>query len=109
MPAAPAQRVQVLLKPKVLEIVKELSVELDLTLSKTVAMLVYEALETRGVKVKPSSSVLTDIKIPSTDPLRFSVPDHIEHTTVTKKTEELDPEDLDLLKKIKTLKTLGLF
>jgi hypothetical protein len=94
----PAQRIQVLLKPKVLDIVKELSVELDLTLSKTVAMLVYEALEARGVKVKPSSSVLTDIK----------VPDNIQHTTVTKKTTDIDPEDLELLQKLKALKSVGL-
>jgi DUF1009 family protein len=98
MPAAPAQRVQVLLKPKVLDIVKELGKELDLTLSKTVAMLVYEALETRGVKVRPSSSVLTDIQ----------VPEHIKQTTVTAKTTELDPEDLELLQKLKALKSVGL-
>jgi hypothetical protein len=99
MSPQPAQRIQCLLKPKVLDIVKQLSEELDLTLSKTVALLVYEALENRGVKVKPSSSVLTDIKVPDT----------VNKELITKKTEELDPEDLDLLKKIKTLKTLGLF
>jgi DUF1009 family protein len=97
MSPAPAQRIQVLLKPKVLEIVKELSVELDLTLSKTVAMLVYEALETRGVKVRPSSSVLTDIK----------VPDNINKDLVTKKTEP-SPIDDDFLKKIQILQELGL-
>ena len=98
MSPQPAQRIQVLLKPKVLEIVKQLSTELDLTLSKTVALLCYEALEARGVKVKPSSSILTDIKIP----------DNINNELITKKTEELDPEDLELLRKLKLLKNVGL-
>jgi hypothetical protein len=100
-----SQRVQVLLKPKALDIVKQLSEELDLTLSKTVAMLVYEALETRGVKVRPSSSVLTDIPIP----------DNVTKELVTKKSEPQSPTnaglpaiDEDFLKKIKMLQELGL-
>ena len=93
-----SQRVQVLLKPKALDIVKQLSEELDLTLSKTVSMLVYEALEARGVKIRPSSSVLTDIQ----------TPDNVTKTLVTKKTEELEDSDLELLRKLKLLKNAGL-
>jgi DUF1009 family protein len=96
--AAPAQRIQCLLKPKALDIVKKLSEELDLTLSKTVAMLVYEALEARGVKVKPSSSVLTDIK----------TTDNFTKELVTKKTEPSPAINEDFLKKIQMLQELGL-
>lgn len=54
--ASPTQRIQVLLRPRALEVVKELSEQEDLTLSKTVAMLVNEALEARGVSVRSSRS-----------------------------------------------------
>jgi DUF1009 family protein len=95
---SPAQRIQCLLKPKVLEIVKQLSDELDLTLSKTVALLVYEALEARGIKVKPSSSILSDIELK----------DNITKELVTKKSEPLPAIDEDFLKKIQMLQSLGL-
>jgi hypothetical protein len=94
------QRVQVLLKPRVLEIVKELSQDQELTLSKTVALLVNEALEARGYSTKPTPkpSVLKDIKIP----------DNVTQELVTKKTEPLPAIDEDFLKKIQMLQSLGL-
>ena len=84
--ASPTQRIQVLLRPRALEVVKELSEQEDLTLSKTVAMLVNEALEARGVRVRTSSSVLEGIELP----------DNITKELVTKKTAQLEtPTTLD--------------
>jgi hypothetical protein len=93
-----AQRIQCLLKPRVLEIVKQLSEEMELTLSKTVALLVNEALEHRGHTIRPQPSVMKDI-VPT---------DNVTQTIVTKKTEELEDSDLEMLRKLKLLKNAGL-
>jgi hypothetical protein len=94
---APAQRIQVLLKPDVLDTVKDLTEELDLTLSKTCSFLIEEALEARG---KYSTKRRTSSVIPD------DLPKDIRQTTVVKKTQPLEDSDLELLSKLKKLKAL---
>lgn len=105
-----SQRIQVLLRQQVLELVKELSEETDLTLSKTVAQLVEEALEARGLydskyhrgkgKFKEEPRSMSDV-----------IAGAVAHTgvrsqLVSRNTEPLDQTDLDLLTKLKKLKAL---
>lgn len=94
----PSQRVQVLLKPTVLDIVKDLASEEDLTLSKTVALLVHEALEARGLYSRPKQRTHV--------PQPITIPDGA--TTVARKVEPFIPEDQELLLKLKALKELGI-
>ena len=111
-----AQRIQVLLKPEVLEVVKDLTEELDLTLSKTVSKLVEEALEARGTysreQPRKRKTVDNTASINRTDTLHSSVltgidlPQDIRQTTVTKKTQPLEDNDLELLTKLKKLQAL---
>jgi hypothetical protein len=99
----PAQRVQVLLKPAVLELVKQLSEAENLSLSKQVSQLVQEALEARGLYSRRVSRSREDSV---GDFLREAAVNR--NMTVTKKTTQLDPEDIELLQKLKSLKSLGL-
>ena len=105
MPSSP--RVQVLLRPDVYEIVKELSEEENITLSKVCGLLVEQALVNRGLwdkkrKIKPSMS-------PDAKSLhRLDVLDTKLDTPKDPEPTELDPDDLKLLKKIKALKEAGI-
>jgi hypothetical protein len=112
----PTQRVQVLLKPEVLELVKQLSDGNGLSLSKQVSQLVLEALEARGLysraKRQGISSFIAEAAAQS----------GMTSTVVAKKTEDLEPNDkrllqtlmgldeadLGLLQKLKALQTAGL-
>ena len=108
---AQTQRIQVLLKPHLLEVVKTLSEEEDNTLSKTCAKLIEEALVARGISTArkttpPAPSIMESVV----------VPEGITKTVVEKKTSELsgnnsplDVNDLELLHKLKALKELGIF
>ena len=117
----PVQRVQVLLRPRVLEAIKELSAEEDLTLSKTCSMLVEEALISRGLfnkttrrkereEAQPAGQMAKDVvEAGLSHFLQQAVAGSDTHmTTVEKKTEAIDDEDLELLKKLKALKSVGL-
>lgn len=110
----PVQRVQVLLRPKILELVKILSEEENLSLSKACSILVEAGLIAKGmIDPKAPPKLLREVEkeaSPSTrSVLGVDVPQD-RHTTVTKKTSDLDltTEDLELLQKIKALKSVGL-
>ena len=105
MPSSP--RVQVLLRPDVYEIVKELSEEENITLSKVCGLLVEQALVNRGLwdkkrRIKPSMD--PDAKsLHRLDVFETKVPEPKDPEPT-----ELDPEDLKLIKKIKALREAGL-
>ena len=94
------KRVQVLLHPTVMEKIEQLSDEDGLPLSKQCALLVEEALEARGaidrksLRRKYSSTKVAENKRSKTNT------DGVLNS--------LSAEDLDLLKKIKALKELGM-
>ena len=109
---APAQRVQVLLRPKVLDLVKVISEEENLTLSKVCSQLIEAGLLAKGV-LDPKSpppqlrEVAREASPATRSILGVDVPDNYNMTT-TKRTTDLDPSDLELLQKLKALKSVGL-
>ena len=128
---ATTQRVQVLLRPTVLEIVKDIGEQEDLTLSKTVSMLVEEALISRGLfdkrykagnreavaLQKEEQKLETELEreegLERDEEGYFFRPEEVsgsdKHVTlVARKTQQIDEEDLELLKKLKALKAVGL-
>ena len=109
---APAQRVQVLLRPKVLELVKVLAEEENLTLSKVCSHLIEAGLIAKGVlDPKSPPPQLRQVEREASPSVRsilgVDVPDNYNMTT-TRKTTDLDQSDLDLLHKLKALKSVGL-
>lgn len=96
------QRIQVLLRPKVLELVKDLAAEEGLTNSKMVAQLVEEALANRGTFDKGSTSSAAN----ATDSVDLKA---TLLSKVSESAEAFDEDDLKLLKKIQMMKKLGLF
>lgn len=102
------QRIQVLLKAQVLELVKELSEETGLTLSKTCAQLVEEALENRGVYDRQYHRGKQRAEMKSMSDVIAGAVAHtgVRSQLVSRNTETLDPSDLDLLNKLKKLKAL---
>ena len=128
---SPTKRIQVLLRPRVLEVVEDLSEKEDFTLSKTVSMLVEEALISRGLfdkgyrtgnrealaLQKEEQKLQTELEreegLERDEDGYFFRPEEVsglgKHVTlVAKKTQAIDDEDLALLKKIKALKDVGL-
>ena len=114
---APAQRVQVLLRPKVLDLVKVLSEEENLTLSKVCSHLIEAGLIAKGVlDPKSPPPQLKQVEKEASPSVRsilgVDVPENLHATTVTKRTvpdnDLLSPDDLELLRKLKALKSVGL-
>lgn len=93
------KRVQVLLRPQVLAIAQKLADKDGLSLSKTCALLIEQALEQNELLDKSSLT-----------------PNYVVETSATKVEKEpetvvdasISPEDIALLKKLKLLKELGL-
>jgi hypothetical protein len=101
-----AQRIQVLLNPTVHDLVKELSEDMGLTLSKTVAQLVEEALEERGIYDIRQKRAVAEKKGMG-DMIREAVAHSDKRSQlVSRKTETIDDSDLELLTKLKKLKAL---
>ena len=99
-------RIQVLLRPNVYALVKQKSEESGVTLSKTVSQLVELALESEGS---------FDRKTQARPEAKGSFSDFVQATAahsdkrsqlVARKTETIEPSDLDLLNKLKKLKAL---
>ena len=97
------KRVQVLLRPEVLEIIETLSNKDGLALSKTCALLIEEMLEAKGLLDRST--------------LRNRGRWQADSISKNKKTDEssqkntdtsVSEEDLELLRKIKLLKELGI-
>jgi antitoxin component of RelBE/YafQ-DinJ toxin-antitoxin module len=131
---ATTQRVQVLLRPTVLEIVKDIGEQEDLTLSKTVSMLVEEALISRGLFDKrykagnreavalQKEEQKLETELEREEGLErdaegyFFRPEQVSGaprtvsgkyvTLSAKKTTPLEPDEYDLLVKLKKLKAL---
>ena len=116
-----SKRVQVLLKPRVTEIIEQISEEENLSLSKICSLLIEEALITRGAFSK--TSTIREVLPPTPerdslmkrDSLAIAAAEAAEkagrqHETVMKKTEPMDgdEETLRLLKKFKALQDAGL-
>jgi hypothetical protein len=107
-------RIQVLLRDQVNALVKELSDETGLTLSKTCAMLVEEALEARGLyDTRLLRGKQKQIQIEDEKPLGMAdiIREAVAHSDkrsqlVSRKTETIDDSDLELLTKLKKLKAL---
>jgi hypothetical protein len=109
---APAQRVQVLLRPKVLDLVKVLAEEENLTLSKVCSQLIEAGLIAKGIiDPKAPPKLLREVEKEASPSVRavlgVDVPDNYNMTT-TKRTTDLSTEDLELLQKLKALKSVGL-
>ena len=108
------QRIQVLLRDQVHELVKDLSKETGLTLSKTCAMLVEEALETRGLyDTRLMRGKQKNKKVEEEKPLGMAdvIREAVAHSDkrsqlVSRNTETIDDSDLELLTKLKKLKAL---
>lgn len=95
-----SKRVQVGFKADVLDALEHLSNQSGDSLSKVVSTLVEQALTSRGLlKESALNPSVSDIA----RDLGYTV------KTVQKKAEPLEDDDLKLLKKLKTLKELGLF
>lgn len=95
------KRIQVLLRPKVLEVVEEMAADERMPASKILVMLIEEALIHRGVDVSTW--------IPPT--LRKAEEQGREHSTVSRNlkaegTPELTEKDLKLLEVLKMLKEI---
>ena len=108
----PVQRVQVLLRPKILELVKILSEEENLSLSKACSILVEAGLIAKGmIDPKAPPKLLREVEKEASPSVRsvlgVDVPDNYNMTT-TKRTTDIDQSDLELLQKIKALKSVGL-
>ena len=89
-----AKRIQVLLRPVLLETVEQFAEEQGLTNSKACALLIDEAVRARGLTVKTEPSPVEDLKAS----LPPEVADKVQMTTVTKKTEPLPADDAQMLK-----------
>ena len=101
------KRVQVLLKPRVTEIIERISEDENLSLSKICSLLIEEALITRGAYSKTSR--MQEILPPS--PERDSLMRRDSLVTAAESAEasgDTDEETLRLLKKFKALKDAGL-
>jgi hypothetical protein len=110
--SVPATRVQVLMRPKVLELVKVLAEEENLTLSKVCSQLIEAGLIAKGIidpKAPPPQlrEVVREVSPSTRSVLGVDVPDNYTMTT-TKRTTDLDQSDLELLQKLKALKSVGL-
>ena len=103
----PNKRVQVLLKPRALEIIEKISEDENLSLSKICSLLIEEALVTRGAYSKTSHMVEVLPPTPERDSLmrRDSV---VKAGEQAEQKQQVTDEDLRLLAKIKGLRELGL-
>lgn len=103
-----AQRIQVLLREEVTSIVKDLSSDSRLTLSKMVAVLVEEALEARGLyDPKAFKRKRSDDKFSMSDVIREAAETAGRKVeVVARKTERLEDSDIELINKLKKLKAL---
>ena len=104
---AASPRVQVLLRPDVFDIVKDLSDEENITLSKVCGYLIEQALVNRGLWDKKRRIKLTDTpeakSLHKTELFDAAIPDVPKDPNT-----ELEPDDLKLLMKLKALKQAGL-
>jgi hypothetical protein len=130
--SVPATRVQVLMRPKVLELVKVLAEEENLTLSKVCSQLVEAGLIAKGIidptptslmlrepktpppqlrqverEASPSVRSILGVDVPYASSANAAKADNYNMTT-TRKTTDLSTEDLELLQKLKALKSVGL-
>jgi hypothetical protein len=129
---SPTQRVQVLLRPKVLDLVKVLAEEESLTLSKVCSQLVEAGLIAKGLidpkappkllrevekEASPSVRSILGVDVPYASSANASSANATEanaaeavnyNMTTTKRTTDLSTEDLELLQKLKALKSVGL-
>jgi len=103
----PNKRVQVLLKPRALEIIEKISEDENLSLSKICSLLIEEALVTRGAYSKSSHMVEVLPPTPERDSLmrRDSL---VKAAETAQQSGDDDAETLRLLKKFKALQDAGL-
>lgn len=101
-----------LLRPEVLELVEAIAEQDNLSNSKVVALLAEEALVNRGLfqknQIQPTTSKKRASSKLEDSVLDMAADKNLEVTAVSKRTEDLNPEDLALLKKIKLLKEMNL-
>ena len=93
-----AHRVQVLLNPDLLEVVKQLSEEKGLSMGKTVALLAQEACMSRGL-FSPGQELGTPTHTTEVVMKKTQPPQETD-------TSELTSEDMKLLKMLKVLKEM---
>ena len=103
----PNKRVQVLLKPRALEIIQKISDDENLSLSKICSLLIEEALVTRGAYSKTSHIVEVLPPTPERDSLmrRDSM---VQAAQDAMKKEQMDEESMRLLKKFQAFQEMGL-